>query len=87
MDNRLRQYDRLPRYLEGFMACGDTVYALNPVYAQGMTVAALSALAIDRCLHEQHRVHPDGDLRGLASPGVGPGRRLGCKLSRTGACD
>jgi 2-polyprenyl-6-methoxyphenol hydroxylase-like FAD-dependent oxidoreductase len=65
-DNRLRRYDRLPRYLEGFLVCGDSVAALNPVYGQGMSVAALSALAIDRCLRAQRRIHPDGDLRGLA---------------------
>jgi 2-polyprenyl-6-methoxyphenol hydroxylase-like FAD-dependent oxidoreductase len=66
MENRLRQYDRLPRYLEGFLACGDAVYALNPIYGQGMSVAALSALAIGRCLRDQRRRHPDGDLHGLA---------------------
>jgi 2-polyprenyl-6-methoxyphenol hydroxylase-like FAD-dependent oxidoreductase len=66
LDNRLRDYAKLPRYLEGFVVCGDSVYALNPVYAQGMTVAALSALAIDQCMREQRRAHPNGDLRGLA---------------------
>jgi 2-polyprenyl-6-methoxyphenol hydroxylase-like FAD-dependent oxidoreductase len=65
-DNRLRRYDRLPRYLEGFLVCGDSVYALNPVYGQGMSVAALSALAIERCLREQCRAQPDGEMRGLA---------------------
>jgi 2-polyprenyl-6-methoxyphenol hydroxylase-like FAD-dependent oxidoreductase len=66
LDNRLRDYAKLPRYLEGFLVCGDSVYALNPVYAQGMTVGAQSALAIDQCMREQRRVHPNGDLRGLA---------------------
>ncbi|HET9223874.1 MAG TPA: hypothetical protein VFO07_15285, partial [Roseiflexaceae bacterium] len=65
-DNRLRRYDRLSRYLEGFLACGDSVSALNPVYGQGMSVAALSALAIGRCLRVQRRTYPDGDLCGLA---------------------
>jgi len=66
LDNRLRDYAKLPRYLEGFLVCGDSVYALNPVYAQGMTVAAQSALAIDQCMREQRRAHPNGDLHGLA---------------------
>jgi 2-polyprenyl-6-methoxyphenol hydroxylase-like FAD-dependent oxidoreductase len=66
LDNRLRDYAKLPRHLEGFLVCGDSVYALNPIYAQGMTVGALSALAIGQCIHEQRRAHPNGDLRGLA---------------------
>jgi 2-polyprenyl-6-methoxyphenol hydroxylase-like FAD-dependent oxidoreductase len=66
LDNRLRDYAKLPRYLEGFLVCGDSIYALNPLYAQGMTVATMSALAIDECLRAQRRAHPTGDLRGLA---------------------
>lgn len=42
-ENRLRHYDKLPRYLDGLVALGDAVYALNPVYGQGMTVAAIGA--------------------------------------------
>ena len=64
--NRLRQYDRLPRYLDGLVVCGDAVAAFNPVYGQGMSVAALSAMAIDHCLREHRRAHPGGDLHGLA---------------------
>ena len=36
-------YDNLPRYLQGLLALGDAVYALNPVYGQEMTVAAIGA--------------------------------------------
>lgn len=61
-ENRLRHYDQLPRYIEGFLVFGDAVYALNPVYGQGMTVAALGALEMDKCL----RAQPNGDLNGLA---------------------
>lgn len=60
--NRLRHYEKLPRYLEGVVALGDSVYALNPVYGQGMTVAALGALTLDECLQAQ----PAGDMAGLA---------------------
>lgn len=45
-ENRLRHYDRLPRTLDGLVALGDAVYALNPVYGQGMTVASMAALAL-----------------------------------------
>jgi 2-polyprenyl-6-methoxyphenol hydroxylase-like FAD-dependent oxidoreductase len=48
--NRLRLYDKLPRYLGGLLALGDSVYALNPVYGQGMTVASLGALTLDESL-------------------------------------
>lgn len=62
-ENRLRHYDQLPRYLEGFLVCGDGVYVLNPVYAQGMTAAAMSGQALDHCLQAQRE---RGDLTGLA---------------------
>jgi 2-polyprenyl-6-methoxyphenol hydroxylase-like FAD-dependent oxidoreductase len=48
--NRLRRYDKLPRYLGGLLALGDSVYALNPVYGQGMTVASLGVLTLDESL-------------------------------------
>ena len=51
--NRLRKYEGLPHYPDGVAVIGDAVYAFNPVYGQGMTVAALSALALDGCLARQ----------------------------------
>lgn len=65
-ENRLRHYEQLSRYLEGFLVFGDAVYALNPVYGQGMTVAALGAMEMDKCLCGQQTAHPDGNLNGLA---------------------
>jgi 2-polyprenyl-6-methoxyphenol hydroxylase-like FAD-dependent oxidoreductase len=65
-ENHLRHYDALPRYLEGFLAIGDAVYALNPVYALGMTAAALESEALDDSLREQRRGRQKGDLTGLA---------------------
>lgn len=41
--NRLRHYDDLRRMPEGFVLVGDAVAAFNPVYGQGMTVAAIEA--------------------------------------------
>lgn len=64
-ENRLRHYDKLPRYLDGFLLSGDSVYALNPVYGQGMTVAAMSAQVLDRCLR-QH-AHKDGTQKNLSA--------------------
>jgi 2-polyprenyl-6-methoxyphenol hydroxylase-like FAD-dependent oxidoreductase len=50
--NHRRHYDRLPAWPHGFVVMGDAACAFNPIYGQGMTVAAISALALDRCLRE-----------------------------------
>jgi 2-polyprenyl-6-methoxyphenol hydroxylase-like FAD-dependent oxidoreductase len=65
-ENRLRHYDQLPRYLEGFLVVGDGVSALNPTHAQGMTVAAMGSLALDRSLREHRRRQASGAMAGLA---------------------
>jgi flavin-dependent dehydrogenase len=61
-ENRLRHYEQLPRYLEGFLAGGDAACALNPVYALGMTAAALTGQALAGSLKTQR----PGDVAGLA---------------------
>jgi 2-polyprenyl-6-methoxyphenol hydroxylase-like FAD-dependent oxidoreductase len=64
-EHRVRHFDRLPRYLEGFLVAGDAAYALNPVYAQGMTAAAMGSLALDHALKQQ-QIKAGSDLTGLA---------------------
>jgi 2-polyprenyl-6-methoxyphenol hydroxylase-like FAD-dependent oxidoreductase len=49
-ENRMRQFERMPRWPRGYIVLGDAVCAFNPVYGQGMTVAALGAMALQRCL-------------------------------------
>ncbi len=48
--NRLRQYDRLSRLPQGFVALGDSVCAFNPVYGLGMTLTGLEVEELARCL-------------------------------------
>jgi 2-polyprenyl-6-methoxyphenol hydroxylase-like FAD-dependent oxidoreductase len=50
--NIRRHFEDLGRYLGGFVVLGDAMCSLNPVYGQGITVAALEALELRRLLGE-----------------------------------
>lgn len=80
-----RHYERLNRFPLGLLAIGDSVASPNPVYAQGNTISALSALVLRDGASEPRRyfadvariIRPawDVNLAGdLGYPGV-PGRR------------
>lgn len=60
-ENCWRHYEQLSRMPENFIVLGDATCTFNPVYGQGMTVAALGAETLDRCL-TQH----SGKLTGFA---------------------
>lgn len=57
--NRWRRYDRMAKFPAGFLVVGDAFCSFNPVYGQGMTVAAIEAMILRDCLRDR-----DSDLAG-----------------------
>jgi 2-polyprenyl-6-methoxyphenol hydroxylase-like FAD-dependent oxidoreductase len=57
--NIRRHYEKLPGMPSGLIAVGDSLCAFNPIYGQGMTVAALQANALHSLLDSRLRSTAD----------------------------
>jgi 2-polyprenyl-6-methoxyphenol hydroxylase-like FAD-dependent oxidoreductase len=60
------RYDRLRRFPAGLLLAGDAVCSFNPIYGQGMTVAALEAVTLTRLLARGQPPGPDTWFRSIA---------------------
>jgi 2-polyprenyl-6-methoxyphenol hydroxylase-like FAD-dependent oxidoreductase len=56
-------YETLSAYLGGFLVIGDAFSSFNPIYGQGMTVAALEALALRGLLSDPQATAPGWERR------------------------
>jgi 2-polyprenyl-6-methoxyphenol hydroxylase-like FAD-dependent oxidoreductase len=75
-ENRRRHFERLRRWPERFVVIGDASCTFNPIYGQGMTVTAMTAVALDHMLGERRRSGADP---------LGRARQVQRQVARTNA--
>jgi 2-polyprenyl-6-methoxyphenol hydroxylase-like FAD-dependent oxidoreductase len=62
-----RRVDGATCWPDGLVSLGDSFCSVNPIYGQGMTLAALAAEALDAHLHRYRRVRPKQLHRAIAA--------------------
>jgi 2-polyprenyl-6-methoxyphenol hydroxylase-like FAD-dependent oxidoreductase len=63
-ENRLRHFERPGSLPENLFALGDSVCAFNPVYGQGMTIAAMGVMTLQEVLSERKNSAVGNSLTG-----------------------
>lgn len=56
--NRWRRYDKFTPMPDGLIVVGDAMCSFNPIYGQGMSIAAIEALILRKCLERGDRDVP-----------------------------
>ncbi len=65
--NRWRRYDKMKRFPQGLLVFGDAICSFNPIYGQGMTVAAVESTLLRECLRYGDRDLPQRFFRASAA--------------------
>ncbi len=77
-----RRYDKMRRFPDGLLVCGDAFCSFNPIYGQGMSIAATDAVALREALRRGVTGLPRRYFRAAAKPiGVAWGLAAGPDLA------
>jgi flavin-dependent dehydrogenase len=61
--SRLYHYEKIKKWPKNFIVLGDAVSAFNPIYAQGVTVAAIQSKILDNLLYKYKKNNAEAALK------------------------